>query len=258
MEGAQMLDMHNRERQTVENLVFKEAEAMLQTLGSLDDLPSIVLGSRDWHPGVVGIVASRLKEKFNRPSLVAGVADGVAKGSGRSVTGLDLGAAVLYARAKEMLLTGGGHAMAAGFSLDEGKIAAFHAFLDERLAAARAYPSAAELVVEGSVAVPGCTLELAEAMARLAPFGAGNAEPTLVLPRVRLVGASRVGKEKGSIRAFVEGEGGGRLKAIMFRAGDGPLEAPCGGASRSRSTGSRSGQARIRCRRARHRRVRHP
>ena len=106
----------------------------------------------------------------------------------------------------------------------EGGLAEFHAFLDERLAAARSYPSAADLLVEGSVAVPGCTVAFAEQLARLAPFGAGNDEPTLVLPRVRVVRADRIGKEGATVRAFLEGEGGGqRIKAVMFRAKDGPV-----------------------------------
>jgi len=178
----------------------------------------------DWHPGVVGIIAGRIKERFNRPACVAALADGVAKGSGRSVVGLDLGAAVIAARQGGLLLTGGGHAMAAGFSLAESGLAAFHEFLNERLAAASDLPSAADLAVEGTVAVPGCTVELAQQLGRLAPFGNGNEEPMLILPRVRVVRADRVGREGNSIRAFVEGEGGGgRLKAMMFRAREGAL-----------------------------------
>jgi single-stranded-DNA-specific exonuclease len=116
--------------------------------------------------------------------------------------------------------------MAAGFSVGESGLAAFHAFLDERLAAASSLPSAADLAVEGTVAVPGCTTELAQQLGRLAPFGNGNEEPVFILPRVRVVRADRVGREGASIRAFVEGEGGGgRLKAMKFRAGEGALAA---------------------------------
>ena len=172
-----------------------------------------------WHPGVVGIVAGRIKERFNRPACVAGIADGLAKGSGRSVPGLDLGGAVLAARQLGILSTGGGHPMAAGFSLTPARLTAFHAFLDERLAAAAALPSAADLTVEGALAVPGATADLAREVARLAPFGAGNEEPLFVLQRARVVRADRVGREGGTIRTFVEGEGGGkRLKAMLFRA----------------------------------------
>jgi single-stranded-DNA-specific exonuclease len=103
-------------------------------------------------------------------------------------------------------------------------LAAFHAFLDERLSAAAEMPGAADLVIEGTLAVSGATTDVARHLDRLAPFGAGNEEPMLVLNRARVVRADRVGREAGSIRAFVEGEGGGpRLKAMMFRAREGAL-----------------------------------
>jgi single-stranded-DNA-specific exonuclease len=222
---AATLDAVNRQRQQVEasmlEAALQAAEAQLAAGHA-----AVLVGGAQWHPGVVGIVAGRIKERFNRPACVAGVADGVAKGSGRSVVGLDLGAAVIAARQAGILATGGGHAMAAGFSLPEERMAAFHAFLDDRLAAAAALPSAADLAVEGTLAVPGCTTEMAMQLARLAPFGNGNEEPVLILPRARVVRADRVGREAATIRAFIEGEGGGpRLKAVMFRAGEGPLAA---------------------------------
>ena len=173
---------------------------------------------------MVGIVAGRIKERFNRSTCVAGIAEGTAKGSGRSVPGIDLGAAVIAARQAGILASGGGHPMAAGFSLAAPQLAAFHAFLDARLSAATLVPSSADLAVEGTLAVPGATAELATHLARLAPFGAGNEEPVFVLQRARVVRADRVGREGTTIRAFVEAEGGGpRLKAMLFRARDGML-----------------------------------
>ena len=152
---------------------------------------------------------------------MAGLADGVAKGSGRSVPGLDIGSAVIAARQRGILSTGGGHAMAAGFMLPQARLADFHAWLDERLAGAAALPTATDLMVEASAQVPGCTVALAQQIARLAPFGMANEEPVLVLPRARIVRSDRVGKDSNTIRAFVEAEGGGvRLKAMMFRAGE--------------------------------------
>jgi single-stranded-DNA-specific exonuclease len=222
---AATLDAINRQRQTVEvemlEAAMQAADAQLQAGHA-----SVVVSGVDWHPGVVGIVAGRIKERFNRPACVAGVADGIAKGSGRSVAGIDLGAAIIAARQAGILSTGGGHAMAAGFSLVAGRLADFHAFLDERLAAAAALPGAVDVLVEGTLAVAGCSSETAAQIGRLAPFGNGNAEPTLVLPRVRVVRADRVGREQATIRAFVEGEGGGaRVKAVMFRAREGALAA---------------------------------
>ncbi len=131
---------------------------------------------------------------------------------------------MIAARQAGILETGGGHAMAAGFSLRADRIGDFQAFLDERLSAASALPGAAALRVEATLAVAGATTDLARSLERLAPFGAGNEEPMLVLHRARVVRADRVGKDAASVRMFLEGEGGGqRLKAMLFRARDGRL-----------------------------------
>jgi single-stranded-DNA-specific exonuclease len=219
---AETLDSVNRQRQAVEAGILQSAMAVAESQ-VIAGHPVILLAQDGWHPGVVGIVAGRIKEKFNRPALVAGIADGMAKGSGRSVPGLDLGAAIIAARHTGLLTTGGGHAMAAGFSLPSESLAAFHAFLDERLAAAMLLPAAAALTLEGVLAVSGADAALAQMVARLGPFGAGNDEPLFVLPRARVVKSERIGKDGNTIRAMVEGEGGGRLKALLFRAKEGEL-----------------------------------
>lgn len=220
---AQHLDEVNRERQEVEGGIleaaFHAAEAQAEA-----GCAALLVSGECWHPGVVGIVAGRIKERFNRPTCVAGIAAGLAKGSGRSVPGIDLGAAVIAARQSGILATGGGHAMAAGFSLERGRLEAFHAFLNDRLSHAAALPAAADLAVEAALAVPGATVELAGHIGRLAPFGSGNEEPIFVLHHARVARADRVGREGATIRAYVEGEGGGpRLKAMLFRARDGAL-----------------------------------
>lgn len=227
---ANRLDEVNRQRQEVEAGILDAALAAAEAQAAQGHAALVVCGP-DWHPGVVGIVAGRIKERFNRPACVAGASGGVAKGSGRSVAGVDLGAAVIAARQAGLLLTGGGHPMAAGFSLDAGRLEEFHRFLNERLSAAATLPAAADLLVEGALAVPGATIDLARHLGRLAPFGAGNEEPTLVLQRARILRADRVGRESTAIRSFIEGEGGGpRLKAMLFRARDGALaEALLGG-----------------------------
>jgi single-stranded-DNA-specific exonuclease len=219
---AETLDSVNRQRQAVEAGIMQSAMGVAESQ-VIAGHPVILLAQDGWHPGVVGIVAGRLKEKFNRPALVAGIADGLAKGSGRSVPGLDLGAAVISARQSGLLATGGGHAMAAGFSLPAEGLAGFHAFLDERLAQATALPGAADLTLEGVLAVTGADAALAQLVARLGPFGMGNEEPLFVVPRARVVKSERIGKDGGTIRAMVEGEGGGRLKALLFRAKEGEL-----------------------------------
>jgi single-stranded-DNA-specific exonuclease len=219
---AEKLDSVNKRRQEVEGEVLAAAHAMAERQAD-EGRAVMLLVAEGWHPGVVGIVAGRMKERFNRPVCVAGVTDGLAKGSGRSVTGVDLGSAVIAARQAGLLETGGGHAMAAGFSFRAGREAEVHAFLEERLRHAALLPTAADLMVEGAINVVAAQPALAHDVGRLAPFGPGNEEPVFVVQRARVVKADRVGKEGATIRAIVEGEDGGRLKTICFRAKDGPL-----------------------------------
>ncbi len=221
-EIAEILDSVNRQRQQIELGVMDEAMRLAEAQAAAGHAVLLV-GGDGWHAGVVGIVAGRLKEKFNRPACVMALAEGRATGSGRSVPGLDLGAAVLAARQGGLLERGGGHAMAAGFALPAAGVPALHAFLDARLAAAAAMPSAAGLAVEGVLTVRGATVGVAEHLLRLAPFGQGNDEPLLVLSHARVSRAERVGKDSATVRAFIEGEGGGRLKAVLFRAKTGAL-----------------------------------
>ena len=221
---AERLDAVNRQRRGVEAAILDHAMALAAEQVAAGHAVLLLSGT-GWHPGVVGIVAGRVKERFNRPALVgAELEDGSVKGSGRSVPGLDLGTAIIAARQSGLLMTGGGHAMAAGFSLRADGIAALHGFLDERLADARHRPAALDLPVDAVLGVAGATAELAAHVGRLAPFGAGNDEPVFALPNVRVVRADRIGKEGNTLRLMVEGEGGGqRLKALLFRANEGPL-----------------------------------
>ena len=220
---AVTLDGVNKQRQEVEHSMLDEALAQAEAQIAAGHAVVVVAGE-GWHPGVVGIVAGRIKERFNRPALVAGIVDGVAKGSARSVPGHDLGSAVIAARQAGLLSTGGGHAMAAGFALSASGIAALHGFMDERLAGAALLPRAADLLIEGTLAAAACTTETAAQLGRLAPYGHGNAEPMMVLPRMRVAHAERIGREGATVRAMLSGEGGGpRVKALMFRAKEGPL-----------------------------------
>ena len=219
---AEKLDTVNRRRQEVEGEVLAAAHAMAEAQADAGRAVLLLVGD-GWHPGVVGIVAGRMKERFNRPACVAGLAEGLAKGSGRSVPGVDLGAAVIAARQAGLLETGGGHAMAAGFSFRAERAEEVHAFFEERLRHAALLPAAADLLVEGTINVVAAQTGLAQDVARLAPFGPGNEEPVFAVQRARVVKADRVGKEGATVRAIVEGEDGGRLKTICFRAKDGPL-----------------------------------
>ncbi len=221
---AERLDGLNRQRQTVEAGMMDRAVRVAEAQRDAGRAVLLVSGE-DFHAGVVGIVAGRLRERFNRPACVAAVAEGVAKGSGRSVPGLDLGRAIAAARAAGLLGSGGGHAMAAGFSVPEPGLPALHAHLCEHLAAAAMLPDAADLPVEASLGVAACVVDIAGHIARLGPFGAGNEEPVVVVPRARVVRADRLGVEQTTVRVLVESEdGGGRLKALLFRARGGALE----------------------------------
>jgi single-stranded-DNA-specific exonuclease len=217
---AERLDEINRERQIVEAGILEAAMAQAAAQMAAGH-QVLVLAAPGWHPGVVGIVAGRVKERFHLPALVAGIADGVAKGSGRSVTGLDLGAAIIAAREAGLLATGGGHAMAAGFSLSADGLGALHEFLEAALAGPRAAVPA--LTLEGTLGLRGADAALADMVGQLGPFGAGNPEPLFMIPRARVVAAERIGKDGATLRLMLEGEGGGRLKALLFRASDSPL-----------------------------------
>ncbi len=233
-ELAGRLDETNRQRQQVEAGVLDAATAQAAAQVEAGH-PVLLVSAADWHPGIVGIVAGRLRERFNRPALVAGQREGTLRGSGRSVPGIDIGAAVIAALQGGLLLQGGGHLMAAGFTLEAHRLAEFHAFLDERMAAAAHLPPAADLPVEGAITVAGATAELAEQVGRLAPFGPGNEEPVLVVPRARVVRADRIGREGATLRLLLEGEGGGRrLKALLFRADKGPGDGALGRALSAR------------------------
>ena len=220
---AAKLDAVNRDRQELEAAVLDAAHAHAHAQADAGR-PVLVVHGAGWHPGVVGIIAGRIKQRQNRPALAGGLDNGIVRGSGRSIDGVDLGAAVLQARQKGLLLTGGGHAMAAGFSLKLTHLEDFHAFLEDRLAHAAALPRTPDLCVEATVAVAAAGIELAEQIARLAPFGAGNEEPIVALPRARVVRAEWIGRDGATLRVIAEGEGGqGRLKAMLFRGAETPL-----------------------------------
>jgi single-stranded-DNA-specific exonuclease len=216
---AQTLDRLNAERRAIESAVL--AAAMTEAEGK-QGAPLIVVAGRGWHEGVIGIVAGRLKDRFRRPTFVFALNDGVAKGSGRSVPGVDLGAAVTAARQAGLLLNGGGHAMAAGLTLAAERLAELEAFLAARIAPALATAVAADsLQLDGALAIGGATRQLYEVLERAGPYGAGHPEPRFALPSARIVRADVVGGEH--VRVILSGPDGGRLKGIAFRAADSAL-----------------------------------
>jgi single-stranded-DNA-specific exonuclease len=217
---AATLDRHNQERRTIEALVTDAAMAM--ALAQTGNAPVAVVAGPGWHPGVVGIVASRVKDRLGKPAIVIGVEGSVGKGSGRSVAGVDLGGAVLAAKDAGLLLAGGGHAMAAGLTVAAGSIDALSAFLCERLAGdcARA-AGGASLGLDLAVSAGGVTLALAEALECAGPYGQGWPAPRVATGPLRLHEASVVGADH--VRMVAIGRDGARLKAIAFRAAPTPL-----------------------------------
>ena len=221
---ATELDRLNRERQALEQHILAEAEAEAQAALGLEEKGSVVVTAADgWHPGVVGIVAARLKERFGRPAFaVALEPGGSGTGSGRSIAGVDLGRAVRDAVEEGLLIKGGGHAMAAGITVARERLAAFRAFLEERL---RPEVEAARrddaLRIDGALSAAAANVELVRTVARAGPFGAGNAEPVFAIPAPSIVYADPV--ELGHVRVRLKSGDGALLNGIAFRAADKPL-----------------------------------
>ena len=213
---ARRLDGFNTERREIEARTLAAAIAAVEAAPQSPVL--IFAAAPGWHPGVIGIVAARLRERYERPACVVAVADGIGRGSGRSVPGLPLGPAVIAARQAGLLINGGGHAMAAGFTVAADNIEALRAFLSERLGDGldreKLVP---ELAIDGALAVAGARPELVAHIARLAPFGAANPEPRFAFATVRIAHCEAVGT--GHLRCILADPlDSARLSAIAFRA----------------------------------------
>ncbi len=217
---AALLDGHNAERKTIEAATLDAALAQVESSGQAESAQIIVVAGEGWHPGVIGIVASRLMDLYHRPVCVIGITDGIGKGSGRSIPGIDLGQAVIAAKTAGLLSAGGGHAMAAGFTVAEGRIKVLRAFLEAKIASGgvRVDPV---LAIDGGLACGGATVTLAETIERLGPFGSGNPEPRFALTGVRVLKADLVGTSH--VRCILSDNSGVRVKAIAFRAIETPL-----------------------------------
>jgi single-stranded-DNA-specific exonuclease len=216
-EHALALDTHNRERQAIEKLILDEA---IQLAAAQEASPFVLVAGEGWHPGVVGIVAGRLKERFGKPAFVAGFEGGLGRGSARSVAGVNVGAMVRAAYEMGVIESGGGHAMAAGFGLTPAQVEPFRTFLAE--AFLKGGPlAAAPLTIDATVSPSGATIDLAHDLEQAGPYGAGNAEPLIIVPDVRVAFADVVGR--GHVRLRLTGGDGARLDAIAFRVADTPL-----------------------------------
>ncbi|HUG62117.1 MAG TPA: single-stranded-DNA-specific exonuclease RecJ [Methylomirabilota bacterium] len=220
---ATELDRLNRERQAMEAAALDEAEAMVAADMLGRDPAVVVAASESWHPGIVGLVAARLKERHRRPAIAIALnPDGTGTGSGRSIPGVDLGRVVREAVELGLLLKGGGHAMAAGLTVEPRKVADLAAFIDEKVRAGVEIAQADRgLAIDGAVTAAGATVDLIETLERAGPFGAGQPDPVFVLPAHRIAYAEPVGH--GHVRLQLQSTDGARIKAMAFRADGQPL-----------------------------------
>jgi single-stranded-DNA-specific exonuclease len=216
---AAELDRLNRERQAIEQETLAQAEAEADAaLGTEDQGAVIVTAAEGWHPGIVGLVAARLKEKFGRPAFaIALEPGGIGTGSGRSIPGVDIGRAVRRAVAEGLLVKGGGHAMAAGVTLRKGALAELRAYLEATLAAdVEKARRASGLLIDGAVTAAAADGDLLAMIARAGPFGSGNPEPTIALPAHTITYAEEVGQ--AHMRVRLKSGDGAAVNAIAFRA----------------------------------------
>ncbi len=217
---ALRLDEFNAARKEIEAAVLREAIEQVESRA--DNTPLLFAAGEKWHAGVIGIVAGRLRERYDRPSCVVAMDGGLAKGSGRSIPGIDLGRAVLAAREAGYLMNGGGHAMAAGFTLMADKLDAFAAFMQDQVATQlKGEALAPTLSLDGALSVSAVTPAFVEELACVGPFGAGNDEPRFAVVDARVVKADIVGS--GHVRCILSSASGGRLKAIAFNCVDDDL-----------------------------------
>jgi single-stranded-DNA-specific exonuclease len=182
-----------------------------------------VLSAKGWHPGVIGIVAGRIKEKLNRPAIIIALdEDGIGKGSGRSISGIDLGAAIIAAKDSGLLIAGGGHAMAAGITIAADKVDAFSEFLNDRLAdsVGKAQDGKA-LLLDAVLSPKGVNPTMVEAMDGAGPYGMGWPAPRIATGPVRIIKCDIVGTDH--VRMIVGGDDGASIKTIAFRAAESDL-----------------------------------
>ena len=217
---AAELDRLNEERRAIELAVIDEATAAAEHQA---DAPLIIVAGAGWHPGVIGIVASRLKEKYNRPAIVIAIeADGSGKGSGRSISGVDLGAAILAAKDSGLLVAGGGHAMAAGLTLAPDGVEPLRTFLHDCLAAdIAAARGTRALLLDAMISPGGVTAALCDQLDAGGPYGAGWPSPRVAAGPARLIRVGIVGN--GHVRGLALGDDGKSFKWIAFRCADLPL-----------------------------------
>lgn len=219
---AERLDVLNAERRAIEADVLEHAMGIVER-DKLADRPVGIVAGEGWHPGVIGIVAARIKERTNRPAIVIALDEnGLGKGSGRSIAGVDLGAAVVRALESDLLVNGGGHAMAAGLTVATNKVPELSNFLEKDLAESVDQAQASMgLTLDGAISCGGANASLVDMIAQAGPYGSGNPEPRIAISDARVAFADVVGS--GHVRVTLKGSSGKNLKAVAFRSADQPL-----------------------------------
>lgn len=221
---AAKLEALNAERKSIEDRMLEEAFVRAETvIDASPDAPLIFLGAADWHKGLVGLVAGRIAQRLHRPAFIMGhEPDGTATGSARSVGSVDLGEAVRAAVQEGLLIKGGGHTMAAGFSLELAKEDAVRTFLEERLAGPVAEARAVRsLAIDGALSARGATLHLIDLLDRAGPYGMGHPRPRFAFPSHRIMRLRPIGENH--MRFTLQAPDGGRLDAVAFRVAGTPL-----------------------------------
>lgn len=220
-EIAQQLDGLNAERQQMEAVMLKQAIDEADAEIGLGEGPSVLVTESDtWHPGVVGLLASRLKDRFRRPTFAITFDDrDIGSGSGRSIAGVDLGAAVREAVEQGLLVKGGGHAMAAGITIMRDKLGAFRSYLEERLSVEVSERRSVNLMkVDGALSARGANIEFFDTLETAGPYGAGHSQPVFVFPNHTLSFADTVGVNH--VRFSITSSDGAKLDGISFRSAD--------------------------------------
>ncbi len=221
---ARALDDLNRKRQVIEMRAVDEAVAQAELSVGRERKPAVIVAAAEgWHPGVVGLVAARLKERFRIPAFALAIngKTGLSVGSGRSISGVDLGSVIRSALEQNVIVKGGGHAMAAGLTVSTDRLADLRQFLEEGLAAAVERASTNALLIDGAMTVGGATLDLIELLEQAGPYGSGHPSPLFAFPAHRVVYADAAGTDH--VRCTIAASDGSRMKAIAFRAMGTPL-----------------------------------
>ena len=214
---AEKFNQFNIERKEIENYVL--LQAIEQVEGVSQEYPMAFVYGDDWHQGVIGIVAGKLKERYNVPAFVMSIEKDEVKGSARSISGIDLGALIIAAKEKGVITGGGGHTMAAGFSLNEEQIPLFKKFVGEYILSKLGNEKISPILnIDCTLSLGGVNMEFADNLALLEPFGTGNPEPLVLIRDVTVIGAQIVGS--GHVKCTLTSSLGNRLPAIAFRATD--------------------------------------